>query len=654
MPVDVVPDGARPIRRHSLSAADFDTLAGGGGGGELLTGLWDAERSQRLILLDLYLDLVGKRPEVLGPLPAADEAWHLLLRAEQRDRAAVEDLLLRPETGLWLAAVLRRLRAGPPAAEAEAAPGDTAPGDTGPGDTVPAATGPGDAAPVPDAPLWVDVGELHVLSAAAALRAGLDFAAAVPVRHGTVTLPSVGRIVLPGAYGPGQEPSWECARVTYDQGELTVTLDGRCVWAGRPGDTGGGVGWEPARTVALPLPDGDTTVLIDDLGSRRIVPTPTGLPPGRLSDAEARQWADLLREAGPLLAAGDAQSARDVAALLRSVEPLPTVENERLSSATSGEGVGRLASGRPADALQLAAVLAHEIQHSKLAVLMHLYRLYEPDDGSLFYAPWRDDPRPLRGLLHGVYAFTGVARFWRGRSVCPGVAAESAAAAHFEYALWRRQLLRAIRDIQQHPGLTHLGRRVFRRLRETIASWEDPGPAQPSRAMAEDAADHHTMRWRLHHLAPDQAVVRTLARIWPRRLVPRDTGEPLLTPDPQVPRLDTVASLYRLRLTDPGALEKVVGAPQSVTAFVPDASGTELLQVLGDTDAARELSATAIREGEGDASSWACLALALRAQVLLYKPELARAVYEAVRADGGTAPDPVTFTAWLDGLTPMP
>jgi len=33
-----------------------------------------------------------------------------------------------------------------------------------------------------------------------------------------------------------------------------------------------------------------------------------------------------------------------------------------------------------------------------------------PGGKELFYAPWRDDPRPLLGLLHGIYAFTAVHR----------------------------------------------------------------------------------------------------------------------------------------------------------------------------------------------------------------------------------------------------
>ncbi|WP_433731951.1 aKG-HExxH-type peptide beta-hydroxylase [Actinoplanes sp. CA-051413] len=31
----------------------------------------------------------------------------------------------------------------------------------------------------------------------------------------------------------------------------------------------------------------------------------------------------------------------------------------------------------------------------------------------MHHAPWRDNPRPLGGLMHGVYAFFGFAGLWR-------------------------------------------------------------------------------------------------------------------------------------------------------------------------------------------------------------------------------------------------
>jgi HEXXH motif-containing protein len=45
----------------------------------------------------------------------------------------------------------------------------------------------------------------------------------------------------------------------------------------------------------------------------------------------------------------------------------------------------------------------HEVQHLKLAALLDIVTLTMPGEHDRYYAPWRDDPRPLSGLLQGTY-----------------------------------------------------------------------------------------------------------------------------------------------------------------------------------------------------------------------------------------------------------
>ncbi|MFD0315084.1 HEXXH motif domain-containing protein [Streptomyces flavalbus] len=605
--------------RYGLSVADFDAVLAGGGTTSTLRRILEGERSHRLLQFDLLLDLLHDRPETLGPLPPADTAWQLLLDAERRDRTGVGELLLAPETGLWLAATLRRLGGS---ADAEA-------------------------------PLWADAGELHALAVAAAVRAGLDCTLTVPARHGTVWLPSLGRAVAPETARP-----WGTARVTCAQGELTVRIGGRTIRVPPPYDDES-AHWQPARGIPVTVRGLTATVLLDDLGTHRIDPAATGGPPPRLSEPEARAWEGLLRDALALIEETDPQSATDAAVLLRGIEPLPSPAAARPVSATSGDGVGRFASTLPPDAVQLAAVLAHEIQHSKLGALMHLYSLYEPGDTSLCYAPWRDDPRPIRGLLQGIYAFTGVARFWRGRALHPDTSGADADAAHFEYGLWRRQLLRVFPELRVHAGLTDLGRRTVQRLSETVLGWGEPDRAKGAYTLAEDAADQHAAGWRLHHAVPDRGVVEALARSWPGRLEPPTRTAPArVLPSPRVPRLDTLASLYRVRLRDERALERAGDGPEALAALVPGARVTELLHALGDSEGAVKLAVTALQTREPDADwMWADLLVALRATGhqaagrVLGHPELARAVYQELGRAEGNPPDPVAFVGWLDDQT---
>jgi hypothetical protein len=64
---------------------------------------------------------------------------------------------------------------------------------------------------------------------------------------------------------------------------------------------------------------------------------------------------------------------------------------------------------------ELANIIWHEFLHNRLFALEEKGRFLGPtpanaDDG--VYSPWRRDYRPAHGLLHAVYVFTGLGRYW--------------------------------------------------------------------------------------------------------------------------------------------------------------------------------------------------------------------------------------------------
>ena len=74
-------------------------------------------------------------------------------------------------------------------------------------------------------------------------------------------------------------------------------------------------------------------------------------------------------------------------------------------------------------ALRLAESLAHECMHLQLTLIEAVLPLIEDECASTF-SPWLRRPRPLRGVLHGLYAFTVIDAFLRvlerGGSLGPG------------------------------------------------------------------------------------------------------------------------------------------------------------------------------------------------------------------------------------------
>jgi HEXXH motif-containing protein len=196
----------------------------------------------------------------------------------------------------------------------------------------------------------------------------------------------------------------------------------------------------------------------------------------RLAAEEIAGFQIALGEAWRLLVDYAPGRAVELAGGLTTVVPLAGDGIGR--SITHEDAFGALALRPGADAALLASMLVHEFQHSKLNALHGLVPLFDGSDPRSYYAPWRTDARPIGGLLHGVYAFTAVAGWWRAlrrdRSWEP--------AATWQFALLRLQVWRALEELATADGLTVAGRRMTRRLVEVAARYQaDDVPAMIGR-----------------------------------------------------------------------------------------------------------------------------------------------------------------------------
>jgi len=118
----------------------------------------------------------------------------------------------------------------------------------------------------------------------------------------------------------------------------------------------------------------------------------------------------------------------------------------------------------------LALLMIHEFQHVKLGAVLDMADLHDPYDTRMFQAPWRQDPRPLEGLLQGTYAHVGVTDFWRVRRFT-ATDPEERAHAEAEFALWFGHTLRATHVLAESGSLTPLGLRFVEALRTTVEGW---------------------------------------------------------------------------------------------------------------------------------------------------------------------------------------
>ncbi|MGV9364918.1 aKG-HExxH-type peptide beta-hydroxylase [Amycolatopsis sp. NPDC003731] len=598
---DDVPHGPA---HHWLSWQEFDLLARSSGGPEAVRRLRAAERSRRLLLLRGLIDDTAANPELHAPLPSPKLAWELLERAEEADPSALDAVLVHPYTGSWAGLITRVLR------------------------------NPG----IDPRPVWLLLGHVHSLAAAAALRAGLDsFRIAVPVWNGDVALPTLGVARLP------RTGEFTTAEVCVREGEIVVT-DGVATVRIPSEPVTDTPGWLGLRTFELVSGGKQLTLRLDDVDPYRGLFRP--LAPERLSDGDLSHWHGMLSEAWRLLVTHAPGFADALPIGLDSIVPEPSFPF-RLPSASSGEAFGSAVICRPDDPAALAATLLHEFQHIRLGGLLQLVRLHDDDRRQRIYAPWRDDPRPLGGVIHGIYAFFGVTAFYRALSAaCPD---DDLAA--FEFAHWRHQVWHTLDGIRKDDALTEAGDRFLGQVAEAVLPWLDE-PVSPMAAhWAAWAAMEHHGGWRLRHFRPDSGYVAELAAAWRSGLScpALASAEPSLVTDPDGEWSEARIDLLRVRLGPDGERRA-----REVWTQVPGLSEADFALIDGRAeDAITEYRADLRRDPDAPGSLIG-LGLALRhagqhrtAEVLLERPELVRAVHRILRDGPRPSPSPEDVARWI-------
>ncbi|MFC0506764.1 FxsB family cyclophane-forming radical SAM/SPASM peptide maturase [Micromonospora costi] len=307
-----------------------------------------------------------------------------------------------------------------------------------------------------DRPALADLGRLAAVAAAAAIRAGATADLAVPVRDGVLDLPTVGALVVPDADRPAAV-SVSAGGVRVRAGDTDVTVrPGDTAVTARPDGAGHPAGWRPVRRVP-----GRAPVLIEDTDPYRDCYQDLPVAP-RLSGPDAARWQRHLDAAIRRIDAEAGEYAPGVGAVLRAVVPLRPDRGGRQRSAAAATAFGAVAVTPAPDDAALAVLLVHEVQHLKLDGVLDVCDLVDRGDPRRVRVPWREDPRPVEGVLHGTYAHLAVADVWRRR---PGAAA---GAHHRRYRDWTAGALDTLLDL---GALTPAGERFARRMRATVDTW---------------------------------------------------------------------------------------------------------------------------------------------------------------------------------------
>jgi HEXXH motif-containing protein len=546
------------IATHGLPEEAFMALAAGGGDSAVVQCLRAAQHSKQIMLLHAVAEAAKDADPASPAVVAFQPAYKLLTAVQERAPDAISWMFNLPHISAWAHDCLIRLDRG----------------------------------------LLPDFGYLASAAASTAVRAGVSFELDVPVCDGVALLPGLGRFLLTDRH------AW-----------LPLRCDGECVSIG-------------------PVTDAACSALVPDDGSTEQIPHWQGTLAVRavaegqawnilletsdryldryglsmattLTAAEAVAWRQLIQSAWQLLVSQHTWAAESIAEGVAVIIPLTARSETDLDSATTPAAFGAIATSQPPAPVILAETLVHEFQHLKLCGLMDMVPLIEPCDEKV-YAPWRQDPRPAGGLLQGVYAHLGIARFWNAQRHVE-TEPDDILRANVMFHRWRSTIEPATSTLLETGCLTAAGARFVEILRDEGLSLEPEAVPAKARNIAGEVALDHRLTWRLRHTMIDVAEVADLTAAYARGEPLGDRPLPEARIEDDTRKIDSTVRgrVLSLRYLEPRRFGEAATA-------VPGLSKADVLLMRGDAENAVQAyrdEITAAADDQPDA--WIGLALAI-------------------------------------------
>jgi HEXXH motif-containing protein len=565
------------VPKHRIPGALIEQVFAGPVDASAMRVLRDGQYSRRLLLLKVLHDLGQSSPPVR---PAVEEAWPILVAAEKHAPEVVREILLYPSVGTWLVRIVRKIR----------------------------------AIIDDDVPIRVDMAYLGSIAAAAAIRAGIEATVTAQSWGGRITLPTVGQFEV----ADGGTPDVTRVR-TSGSAAFLEQVDGSWI----PLDEARSLPFRSHRSTA-----GGRSMswTFDDIDPYRSF---AGMAANdRLGAAEFETWCGKLDRAWAILVREHADYLPELSAANPVIVPAPRVNG--FVAASSAASFGAIRAALPDTPADMAETLLHELQHSKLNALLDLVPLQRPVADRLCYAPWRKDPRPLSGLLHGIYAFVGVTEYWyRQWSSQPD------ATTAFQFVHHQEQVRAAVQALGPTPELTPEGNRFLEVARDRLSACDDATVPEDVLALVTTLLAVNRIAWRLKHLVPCDEHQTRLVELW--------------FADGRCPVEHAESTIEAFHRPDPKSSLAALLTPGSQVADRDIRPGEKEL-VDGDLAEARSRFGARIRTNPEDDGAWVGLLTAMGSYGGKEDPppEIMAATYRRIAAvRDGIPPDPTRLVDWF-------
>lgn len=445
-----------------------------------------------------------------------------------------------------------------------------------------------------------DFGYLASAAAAAAVRARVPFQLDVPVSGRRVLFPGLGYFHFPDV---GE--TW--VRLRCDGERLAVATFTKARCADMVPDDGSGSAvphWQGAHEVWAKAGGRTWQTLLENTDhylDRYMLPMSA-----TISQDEVASWRDCLQRAWEILISDHSWAAEQVSEGVSAIIPLTARSDTELESATTPMAFGAIATCRPPTPVIMAEILIHESQHLKLCGLLDVVPFMGPCE-ELVYAPWRMDPRPASGLLQGVYAHLGIARFWNAQRRME-TEPDEILRAQVAFERWRSTIEPATTTLLRTGCLTPTGARFVTLLRDQGRLLEAEAVPADAKKIARVIALDHRLSWQLRHSALETASVAELASAYQR-------GQPL--PGRTLPEVSIAENARKINPSARGQLlsMRYLEPRRSQEQNLASMSGlgdADRLLIGGQATAAVEAYRDEIMaSAEPMADAWAGLALAI-------------------------------------------
>ncbi|MCC3602089.1 MAG: hypothetical protein JGK24_02335 [Microcoleus sp. PH2017_29_MFU_D_A] len=213
-----------------------------------------------------------------------------------------------------------------------------------------------------------------------------------------------------------------------------------------------------------------------------------------LTPTSTIKWLSSLEEAWFWINSCSSLLASEIFMGVQSLVPVHSHAIDVHRSQTFREIPGLLILSWMSDTSVIVEALVHEYHHHKLNALLNLDPIIvEGSPEAIYYSPWRDDPRPLSGILQGIYVFQAVLEFGHKILKTDIPVLQEKRLQQRVYTA-KQQLLTALKVLKTNAGFSLIGQALIEAIEENIDRVE-PEISKIEQQLIDVRLKEHQRQW---------------------------------------------------------------------------------------------------------------------------------------------------------------